>query len=293
MEFRFSPTLIVVAVVLIGLFAPRLAVFGHSGYLQATGFVLALYVSVFVHELAHLGVARLYGMQVESVTLHAMGGQTSIRGDTETPAQEFWVSIVGPLATFGVAGLAWLMAAAGTGAVSAVPYLLVIVNVLIGLVNLLPGYPLDGGRVFRALVWALSGSRITGAIWASWAGRTLAVAVIVAALLAFALGLRVNTIDLVVAALIAAFLWMGASTGLEQAHRDRALSRISVRRLIEPAVPADSRLPSLNIELAGSELLRAMSVQSAARYAVRDSSGHLVGALTSDRVARAYKEGAS
>lgn len=292
-EFRFSPTLIVAAVVLIGLFAPRLAVFGHSGYLQAAGFVLALYVSVFAHELAHLAVARMYGMEVESVTLHAMGGQTSIRGDTDTPAQEFWVSIVGPLATFAVAGIAWIVAAAAAGAAAAVLYLLVIVNVLIGLVNLLPGYPLDGGRVFRALVWALSGSRITGGIWASWAGRALAVAVIVVALLAFVLGLPVNGIDLVVAGLIAAFLWVGSSTGLEQAHRDRALSRISVRRLIEPAVPADAQLPALNIELAGAELLRAMSTQPSARYGVRDESGHLIGALTSDRVARAYKEGAS
>src|SRR5699024_5386630 len=158
-------------------------------------FVLALYVSVFAHELAHLAVARMYGMEVESVTLHAMGGQTSIRGDTETPAQEFWVSIVGPLATFAVAGIAWTVAAAAAGAAAAVLYLLVIVNVLIGLVNLLPGYPLDGGRVFRALVWALSGSRITGGIWAAWGGRALTVAVIAVVLLALLLGWPVHVVD--------------------------------------------------------------------------------------------------
>src|SRR5699024_3854548 len=131
-EFRFSPTLIVAAVVLIGLFPPRLAVFGHSGYLQAAGFVLALYVSVFAHELEVRAVALMYGLAVEPVAPHAIGGQAASRGDTDTPAQEFWASIVGPLAAFAVAGIAWIVAAAAAGAAAAVLYLLVIVNALIG-----------------------------------------------------------------------------------------------------------------------------------------------------------------
>lgn len=294
-NFRISPSLFVAAVLLIVLFAPRLAPPGESGYLHAAGFVIALYLSVLIHELAHLFAALRYQMRVESVILHIMGGQTNIRGDSRTPGQEFWISIVGPFATFGVAIFAWLIAQITLPPTSTVASLVTAVNVLIGLVNLLPGFPLDGGRVFSAVVWQLTGNQNTGGIWAAWAGRVLAIAVIVipSALLLLDRGPALHRLDLIVAVIIAVFLWSGASASLQEAHRQRALEALSARSLAEPIKPGDEFLPNLPIELSGSQLLDAMAADSGARYALRDRTGQLVGALTSDRVARAYRKGAS
>src|SRR5687768_15255029 len=90
-------------VVLVALFAPRFDDRSDANpYALATAFVVALYVSVFVHELAHVFAARQFGMRVQSVTLHLLGGETLIEGESRTPWQELWISISGPLTSLGI-----------------------------------------------------------------------------------------------------------------------------------------------------------------------------------------------
>lgn len=121
------------------------------------GFIAVLFFgSILVHELSHSLMARHYNISVPSITLFVFGGVSSLSKDPETPRQEFWIAIVGPTTSIGIAmflGLAYLPLHEldhGLGAISAN---LALINLAIGVFNLIPGFPLDGGRVLRSLFW--------------------------------------------------------------------------------------------------------------------------------------------
>lgn len=117
--------------------------------------MLLFFLSVLAHELAHSLMAQHYGMRVPSITLFAFGGVSSIAGEMQTAGQEFRVAVVGPLTSWAVAivcGALWLVIP--ESAASTVVGYLGSTNVILGLFNLLPGFPLDGGRVLRSIVWA-------------------------------------------------------------------------------------------------------------------------------------------
>jgi Zn-dependent protease/CBS domain-containing protein len=122
------------------------------------------FVSLLLHELSHSLVAQAHGLKVKSITLFALGGVSQIEGDSPDAKTEFWVAIAGPLASL-VIGFGCLAVAAGLGwhplteprtAVTAVLVWLGYINVGLGIFNMIPGFPLDGGRVFRAIVWAIT-----------------------------------------------------------------------------------------------------------------------------------------
>ena len=116
--------------------------------------MLLFFLSVLAHELAHSLTAQHYGMRVPSITLFAFGGVSSIAGEMQTAGQEFRVAVVGPLTSWAIAiicGALWLVIPA-SAANTAVGYL-GSTNLILGLFNLLPGFPLDGGRVLRSIVW--------------------------------------------------------------------------------------------------------------------------------------------
>ncbi len=121
---------------------------------------LLLFVCVLLHELSHSLVARALGMPVAGITLFIFGGVSNIRGEADEPGDEFWMAVVGPLTSLALAGLAWLLALglrhAGTPVVAVLNYLAT-VNFLLALFNLVPGFPLDGGRILRSLLWAVTG----------------------------------------------------------------------------------------------------------------------------------------
>jgi Zn-dependent protease/CBS domain-containing protein len=132
--------------------------------LAVTTAVLA-FVCIVLHELAHATVARLGGVPVQGIMLFALGGIALIGRDAATPSREFWIAIAGPAASI-VLGLGFrLLATAASGipattpssAVVAVLGWLAYVNVALALFNLIPGFPLDGGRVLRSIVWAVTG----------------------------------------------------------------------------------------------------------------------------------------
>jgi Zn-dependent protease len=131
-------------------------------------------VSVLAHEGSHAVVARRRGMHVRRIQLLAFGGYTMIDGKAERPSDELAVSASGPLVSFLLAGVLWLVAAVTASAFpearSAVEFL-AFTNLFIGLFNLLPGFPLDGGRVLRAMAWKVSGDRVRATTMAILAGR--------------------------------------------------------------------------------------------------------------------------
>lgn len=120
---------------------------------------LLLFASVLVHELSHSVVATARGLKVHSITLFIFGGIANIVGEPRTPKDEFAISVVGPLTSLALAGCFWVLAQVlGPGATPAIAVTeyLAFVNLALGVFNLVPGFPLDGGRVFRSIVWAVT-----------------------------------------------------------------------------------------------------------------------------------------
>jgi Zn-dependent protease/CBS domain-containing protein len=125
---------------------------------------MLFFATLLLHELSHSLVAQARGLKVKAITLFALGGVSQIEEDATDAKTEFWVAIAGPLASL-VIGFGCLALAAGLGwhpsteprmAVTAVLVWLGYINVALGIFNMIPGFPLDGGRVFRAIVWAIT-----------------------------------------------------------------------------------------------------------------------------------------
>ena len=154
---------------------------------------LVLLASLLAHELAHAVVARRAGVAVGSVTLWLFGGVTTLGGEAKTPKAAFRIAFAGPATSLALAALfGGLVAALHT--VRAAPIVvgvsswLAVINLLLGLFNLLPGAPLDGGRVLRAFLWRRHGDPVRASIGAAHAGRVLAFILIALGLAEFVAG---------------------------------------------------------------------------------------------------------
>jgi len=143
---------------------------------------LLLFVCVLIHELSHSIVARSRGHQVRSITLFFLGGVSEIEDESDTAGEEFWISVVGPLTSLALAAFFWLILAmpiAGEGsAVRAMAWYLAIINLMLGVFNLIPAYPMDGGRVLKSLVWRATGSQVRATATAATTGMLLGFAMI-------------------------------------------------------------------------------------------------------------------
>jgi Zn-dependent protease/CBS domain-containing protein len=243
-----SPYWFVIAGVFILVYANELAatLHGSTRYIVAAAFVVLLYVSVLIHELSHCVVARGYGLPVRRILLYPLGGFSEIEVEPQTPGREFLVSAAGP-------ALSLVLAACGYGLMHVVPDGTIAgtlvsqlrwANLVVGIFNLLPGLPLDGGRMLRAVIWKLSGRPATSTIIAAWAGRVLAVALFV---VPFALGeIRGDGTDLVSVvwlAVIAAFMWTGAGQAIKATKFRERLPMLQARRLARKAVSVNANTP--------------------------------------------------
>lgn len=136
---------------------------GYSRYdyiALAIAAMLGLFASLILHELAHALVARRFGLQIGGITLFIFGGVAELEQEPRNPKSEFWIAVAGPAMSFALSALAfWLLHALDISGVSkslheVVAYL-GLVNLILALFNLVPAFPLDGGRVLRALLWWL------------------------------------------------------------------------------------------------------------------------------------------
>jgi Zn-dependent protease len=233
----------------------------------AFGAAVLFFASVLAHELAHALVAKAYGIPVRDITLFLFGGVASIEEDPDSPGKEALMAIVGPLMSIALGvGFSLLGAALAAGRVdpSAEPLValrqmgpivtllawLGPINILVGLFNMLPGFPLDGGRVLRAALWAATADLMKATRWATRVGQLGAWMLIGAGLLmAFGVWLPVFGTGLIPGlwlAFIGWFLNLAASSAYRQLQIRQALEGLPVarvmRRDLPPAVEATTRL---------------------------------------------------
>ena len=139
---------------------------------------LLFFASLLGHELSHSVVARAKGIKVEGITLFLFGGVARIRSEATKPGDEFLIAGVGPLASLVIAAIFLAIARFGGSVGLAGPWLVVadylaLLNFVLAVFNLLPGFPLDGGRLLRAAAWKLTGSLTRATRMATTGGRVL------------------------------------------------------------------------------------------------------------------------
>lgn len=215
---------------------------GAWAYVVGVAFAVVLYFSVLLHEVAHAVAARAFRIPVSSINLHFLGGATEIEGESKRPIEEFVIAIVGPLTSLAIGGLTYApLPLVHDGLARFVLGALAATNLIVGVLNLVPGLPLDGGRVLQSVVWAITRKRNLGLVIASWGGRVAAAFALGYPLLLAWLGYQPQIIDFVMGFLIASFLWSGATQGLLLAQMRERLPGIQARTLARPAlgVPAD------------------------------------------------------
>lgn len=193
---------------------------------------LLFFASILLHELAHAVVAKAYGVPVRSIVLFALGGIAQIDRDATSPKAEFWIAIAGPITSVALGGLCLAAAGAlGWGAggssrtVAAILGWLGSINVLLALFNLIPGYPLDGGRLLRALLWARSGDRDRATRQAATVGQVVAFSFIVVGLFRFLGGVDAGGLWM---AFIGWFLLEAARASSQQVSLEQALRDVRV-----------------------------------------------------------------
>lgn len=223
--------------------APNLG--GVLVYVAGLAFAVLLYLSVLAHEASHALMAQFFGMRVRSMTLHFLGGVTEIEGEAESPKREFWISVVGPLSSLAI-GFTALAAAIVTpdGLVRFALESLAAANLVVGVLNLVPGLPLDGGKVLRSIVWAVTGRPLLATTVSGWAGRVVAVLALGYPLLLPAVfGVQPTIIDFLIAAIIAMFLWTGASQALVVAKIRSRIPMLRARELARRSVQVTADVP--------------------------------------------------
>lgn len=218
---------------------------GAWKYVAGLAFAVVLYGSVLLHEASHAVMARRYGFPVSSITLHFLGGMTSIEGEARRPREEFMIAVVGPVTSILVgAGALALWFVTPDGLLRMAVEGLAGANLLVGLLNLVPGLPLDGGRVLKAGVWRLTGNVHRGTIVAGWGGRLTAVAVLCWPVAQEPLlGVRPDVLDFVLAFVIALFLWTGSTQAMASARLRRRLPSLVARDLARRTLTVPDDLP--------------------------------------------------
>lgn len=201
---------------------------------------LSLSASVLLHELAHAFTARLLRLEVTEVVLTLWGGQTRFSTPPTKPSVNAITAIAGPLMNFAIAGAgAAALAALHPSGIGRLVLLYVVqANLLLGILNALPGIPMDGGRVLESLVWRMTGKQHKGMLVAAWVGRLVAVLVTgYALLIPFAYGGRPGLFDIVVAVIVFSVLWPASSAAIRFAEMVAKREALSVITVMKPAVP--------------------------------------------------------
>jgi Zn-dependent protease/CBS domain-containing protein len=237
---------------------------------------LLFFASILLHELAHALAAQRAGMEVPRITLFLFGGVSELRKEPRSPALEFKIAALGPVASFALAGVAWLvwrLAPAEPWYLAAVARYLAWINLAVGLFNLLPGYPLDGGRMLRAWLWRRWGSLKRATRAASGAGRAFGLALAILGGLEILLGGLVGGIWLI---LIGLFL---------RSMAGRSYRALVLQHLLEDGTVADVMTPAERMIAVGPDLsLRAAADEYFLKHGFRGfpvvEDGRVLGLIT-------------
>ncbi len=223
------------------------------------------FCSVLAHELAHSLVALTRGVPVANITLFMFGGVSNMQREPSSPAEELVITIVGPLMSLFLGAVCLVVGAGGlvldSGSLTTPMMLTSLqpvnttlawlgsVNIMIGFFNLIPAFPLDGGRIVRSLIWALLDDVRRSTRWAIWLGQAIAWAMIACGLvMTFGVKLPLLGGDLfngVWLIFIGIFLHTAAGTGQRQAVQEDRLATLTVRSIMQTRVPVISSSASL------------------------------------------------
>lgn len=262
----------------------------YSGWTDAEYWIVALatsilfFGSVLAHEISHALIARRFGLNVSGITLFIFGGATSLEGEPERPRDEALIAAAGPLSSL-------VLGAVLIGAdtlvtqpqVSALLGWLAFINVTLGLFNLIPGFPMDGGRILRALLWKLRGDRFGATRNAALVGRIFGYLLIgLGVVIAFQTGSVFSGVWL---ALIGWFLSTAAESTVAQMSVARTLRGISVREVM------DAEPPSVGPNESVAQLVHEHMLHGEHRsFLVRHSDGGLAGIVSLSDVRRVPRE---
>lgn len=257
---------------------------GGANWLAAIVTALVFFASVLVHEVAHSLVARAHGIEVDRISLFALGGVSGLKSEATRPRVEFLVAIVGPVASVILAAAFWLIwRAVGSAdvAVAGILFYLAYGNLALGLFNLMPGFPLDGGRVLRAILWRLTGDFAHATRIAVRAGRLVGAGLAGFGMYQVLFVAPTNGFWLI---LIGWYLW-GAATEQPTVSRIEPLLRGQpIRPLVRYDIlllPAGDTVAMAAARIAGAPLQPLYPVLAA---------GALIGAITPLDIARLPRE---
>lgn len=271
-ELRLDYTLFLGIILLVYSLAVHYFPYAHPGWamglcwLMAAITALLFIVSVLGHELAHSLVSGAFGMPAHDITLYIFGGVTQIHKEPRTPHAELWMALAGPVTSAllaGLFGLIWLLTPVVAPLLNALAGWLAQINLLMALFNLLPGFPLDGGRVLRAIIWGLTGSLRRATRVASRLGQIIAFAMILGGIWLVFRGAWANGLWV---AFLGWFLSDAARSSYEQLRIREALAGHSAREamLIDcPAVPRRLSLDAIVEHIARPYGRRYFSVEEA------------------------------
>lgn len=192
---------------------------------------LVFFASLLMHELAHSILARAYGLHVRGITLFLLGGVSQIAEDSKSPFQEFLIAFVGPLMSAVLSGFffaIYYVSGAGDSSLAAVVFWLGFINALLAVFNMLPGFPLDGGRVFRSVIWGLTGSRTRSTRYAARVGQLVGIAVAGLGVASLLIDLGSDGFGGFWMILIGGFLYNGASQSHRMASAEERLDHVRV-----------------------------------------------------------------
>jgi Zn-dependent protease len=240
---------------------------------------LMLFASVVAHELGHSFAAIRQGIDVKSITLFIFGGLASLEKESKTPSDAFWVAIAGPLVSLLLFGI-FTVVGLGTGVsgvFSAILGVLASVNLALCLFNLIPGLPLDGGNILKAIVWKITGNPNKGVVFASRVGQVFGWIAIASGLLPL---LLVGSFTNFWNVLIGFFLLQNAGNAAQVASLQERLTGLTA----SDAVSSDSPIVTDNLTLREFADEQIVSGQHWQRFLVTNSDGQLVGTISVDNM---------
>ena len=257
----------------------------EGGLYWVVGAVISLlfFASVLAHELSHAVVARRFGLRVRDITLFIFGGAATLEGDPKRPRDEALIAAAGPLTSLAIGGtLAGIDLAVGQQQASAIIGWLGYINISLGLFNLIPGFPMDGGRILRAILWRFRGDRNAATRNAAGIGRLFGYLLIAVGVY---LVIQQATFAGVWLALIGWFLSNAAEATVAQMSVEHTLHGIKVSDVMESDPPSIS--PNETVaDLVNERLIRGEHRS----FLVRHDDGGLAGIVTLSDVRRMPRE---
>ncbi len=240
------------------------------------GFLAAilLFASVVAHELGHSFVAIAQGIEVKSITLFLFGGLATLGRESKTPLEAFLVAIAGPLVSLLLFGIFLIIGLniSLNAPLAAILSLLAYINLALGLFNLIPGLPLDGGNILKAIVWQVTGNPNKGVLFASRFGQFFGWLAIVIGALSI---LGISQFGSFWTLLIGIFLLQNAGFSAQSAKVQDFLSRYSAKDVISPNSP----VVPINLTLRDFANNYVIGKQQWSKFLVTDSEGKLLGVV--------------